>query len=148
VLSTTAAAQLEDAPGSQGPVNVDVGTDSVDLLIKLLNGELQRHRAIVHIDNLRTQSKEQAGEPAKIPLVEQLHEYPVSGIDLSNIVEFPPKLALIPVKPIFLDVAWNYIQYPGRTTSSPAQEPSTSGKAEPAGEPPKQQKKGWFGFGR
>jgi signal recognition particle subunit SRP68 len=77
-----------------------------------------------------------------------LHEYPVGGVDLTNIVEFPPKLALIPVKPIFLDVAWNYIDYPGREREAPkpAQAPAQEeGRQE---EPQQATKRGWFGFGR
>lgn len=82
-------------------------------------------------------------------MVERLHQYPAGGVDLTNIVEFPPKKALIPVKPIFLDVAWNYIAYPGKTPASAAVAVETSTPAvETTGEPAKPQKKGWFGFGR
>lgn len=143
-LSEEAASELPNAGNRPtGPLHVDVGKDDIDFLTNLLTGELQRHRAIVHIDNLRKESKEEAG---KLPLVERLHEYPVGGVDLSNIVEFPPKLALIPVKPIFLDVAWNYINYPGKAPQ--AAEPANA--AASSQEPEKQQpaKRGWFGFGR
>ena len=142
-----AASQLpstEDKPS--GPLHADIGKDDIDFLTKLLSGELQRHRAIVHIDNLRKESKEAVPRVAKLPLVEQLHEYPIGGVDRDNIAEFPPKLALIPVKPIFLDVAWNYIDYPGKAprAAEPAQAAATTQEAE------KQQpaKRGWFGFGR
>lgn len=112
----------------------------------MLGGELQRHRAIVHIDNLRKETKETISSATAIPIAERLHEYPAGGVDLSNIVEFPPKMALIPVKPIFLDVAWNYIDYPGKTPQAPepaktAQVPATETEKQPA-------KRGWFGFGR
>jgi signal recognition particle subunit SRP68 len=101
----------------------------------------------VHIDNLRKDGKEDAPAVGKTPLIEKLHEYPVGGVDLGNIVEFPPKVALIPVKPIFLDVAWNYIDYPGKAPQAAA-EPA---KAAASGKEPEQQqptKRGWFGFGR
>lgn len=113
-------------------------------LANLLNGELQRHRAIVHIDNLRKTESDEAGKAPRIPLLERLQDYPSDGVDLSNLVEFPPKLALVPMKPIFLDVAWNYIDYPGKTAAAatPAAAP------EPAKEPAPQAKRGWFGFGR
>ncbi|PNY27374.1 Signal recognition particle subunit SRP68, partial [Tolypocladium capitatum] len=127
------------------PLNVEVAPEAVDSLGQLLNGELQRHRAIVHIDNLRKGGKDGAGNGAtEVPLIERLHDYPAHGVDLDNLVEFPPKMGLIPMKPIFLDVAWNYIDYPGRT--SPGTPPATAGEL--AEEPAPQPKRGWFGFGR
>ncbi|KAK4087484.1 hypothetical protein Purlil1_8074 [Purpureocillium lilacinum] len=129
---------------SSSPLNVEVTSESVSALANLLNGELQRHRAIVHIDNLRKTESDEAGKGPRIPLLERLQDYPSDGVDLSNLVEFPPKLALVPMKPIFLDVAWNYIDYPGKTAAAatPAAAP------EPAKEPAPQPKRGWFGFGR
>lgn len=80
------------------------------------------------------------------PLVERLGEYPVEDVDLTRLVNFPPNLQPIPVKPLFFDLAWNYIDYPGRGTAgvngAPAPPKSAvEEKKEPA-------KKGWFGFGR
>jgi signal recognition particle subunit SRP68 len=160
------------APGADGqpstdtpPLHVDVGGGAIEFLRKLLDGELQRHRAIVHIDNLRKADKAPSSSSgggggrraAKSPLVERLHEYPADGVDLTNIVEFPPKMALIPMKPILLDVAWNYIDYPGKTPPAAAVVPaaaaaaagSSAGKPdEPSKEQAPQGKRGWFGFGR
>lgn len=124
------------------PLNVEVGTEAVASLTKLLNGELQRHRALVHINNLRNAEKEAAKGNAEQPLIMQLQNYP-SRVNLRNIVEFPPKMELIPMKPIFLDVAWNYIDYPGKT--SVASSAPAVGKVE---EQEQSKKKGWFGFGR
>lgn len=76
------------------------------------------------------------------PAVERLGEYPASGfVDLEKIVEWPPRLRVVPVKPLFLDTAWNYIEYPGRgTASAPAAKgPAAVGKAEE----PAPKKKGW-----
>lgn len=136
-----------DDSGSPAILNVEVSSDAAQFLSKLLDGELQRHRAIVHIDNLRKEGKEDAPRANKLSLVERLNEYPAGGVDLNHVVEFPPELALIPMKPIFLDVAWNYIDYPNRHAS--AQEPAqqTAGK-EAANQEPQQTKRGWFGFGR
>lgn len=122
-----------------------VSSTAVEFLQTILNGELQRHRALVHIDNLRKNNKQPSG--VQRPLVESLHEYPSAGVNLSHIVEFPPKLALIPVKPIFLDVAWNYIDYPNKTPAAAA-EPAKEEKAGTEEPAPQQQKRGWFGFGR
>ncbi|KAL8924845.1 MAG: hypothetical protein Q9172_002464, partial [Xanthocarpia lactea] len=80
-------------------------------------------------------------------MIERLHEYPPEGVDLTNLVTYPPKLQPIPVKPIFLDVAWNYIDYPGRPKKGTAT--AKEGKAEEPiskAEPKKEAKKGWFGF--
>lgn len=87
-----------------------------------------------------------------MPTAERLHEYPAEGVDLKNVIQFPPKMALIPMKPIFLDVAWDYIDYDskaqGGKTAAPAPTPAAA-----KGQPVEEQKqapakKGWFGFGR
>lgn len=129
-------------------MNIDVSSESINALARLVNGELQRHRAIVHIDNLR--KAEQKNSTTDTPLIERLHEYPAGGVDFANIVEFPPKKALIPMKPIFLDVAWNYISYPGKTPAAASTSSNVSAAAAAAEEeaPAQPQKRGWFGFGR
>jgi signal recognition particle subunit SRP68 len=128
----------------QSPLDLNVAPEAVDFLHTLLEGERQRYRAIVYIDELRTDKKEEALEGVQRPLIETLHEYPINGADLTNIVEYPPKMALIPMKPIFLDIAWNYIDYPGRADKTP--EPAEQSSDAPAPEQPA--KRGWFGFGR
>lgn len=135
--------QPEDINDQHHPLSVDVHPDAVSFLSNLVNGELQRHRAIVHIHNLREAERKEAKEGPEPTLLESLNTYP-RRLNLRNIVQFPPKMALIPVKPIFLDVAWNYIDYPGRTSHSPLSGAAAAAKAEQ--EQPK--KKGWFGFGR
>lgn len=86
---------------------------------------------------------------ATVPVVERLHEYPVKGIDLGNLVTYPPKLQPIPVKPLFLDVAWNYIEYPGQSEIKrpTPQVPVSANRTDEAPEE-KPTKRGWFGFGR
>lgn len=146
-LSKDATSKLPPSrdAANASPLNIEVTPEAVDSLGQLLNGELQRHRAIVHIDNLRKDGKDGAGNGAKeVPLIERLHDYPAHGVDLDNLVEFPPKMGLIPMKPIFLDVAWNYIDYPGK---APPETPSAT-PGEPAQEPAAQPKKSWFSFGR
>lgn len=81
-----------------------------------------------------------------MPLIDRLGEYPSGGVDLENIVQYPPQLPYVPVKPIFLDVAWNYIEYPGRRTKGV--EGNQEEREEAEGPAPAQQKRGWFGFGR
>jgi signal recognition particle subunit SRP68 len=58
----------------------------------------------------------------------------------------------VPVKPLFLDVAWNYIDYPNRPGQQPAvaapESASQMDVDEPEAAPVQEKKKGWFGFGR
>lgn len=89
------------------------------------------------------------------PAVQNLDAYPTPGlqVDLKNLVSYPPKIQPVPVKPLFLDVAWNYIDYPNRPGQQPALAvPEAAGAMdvdEPAAaEPVQEKKKGWFGFGR
>ncbi|CAG9937132.1 unnamed protein product [Clonostachys rosea f. rosea IK726] len=146
-LSQDAAGEGAGSADSDGsaPLHVDLSNDDITFLIELLTGELQRHRAIVHIENLR---KENSKDSPTAPLIERLHEYPSGGINLASIVEFPPKKAAIPVKPIFLDVAWNYIEYPGKATQAAAATPAQAAPAPNKPAEPQPAKKGWFGFGR
>jgi signal recognition particle subunit SRP68 len=92
-------------------------------------------------------AKAQMGNVA--PVVERLNEYPVSGtVDLKNLVTWPPKLKPVPVKPLFFDVAFNYIDYPGRARVSAESEGEKTEVDERKTEGQKPAKKGWFGFGR
>ncbi|KAF1737355.1 Signal recognition particle subunit SRP68 [Beauveria bassiana] len=146
-----ATKQLPEAPSDAAagsPPNIEVSSAAVQQLSDLVRGELRRHQAIVHVDNLRKEELARStATPA--PLIERLHQFPAGGVDLSNVVEFPPKKALIPVKPIFLDVAWNYIGYPGKAAVAAATAaPTSSAATGTASEPAQSQKRGWFGFGR
>ncbi|OTB05486.1 hypothetical protein M426DRAFT_319752 [Hypoxylon sp. CI-4A] len=125
------------------PRNIEIRKTDIQFLHDLLRGELQRSRAIVEIDNLRQKTAVATPPSAKTPLVQRLSEYPAEGADLERLVDFPPKVDPIPVKPLFFDVAWNYIDYPGKTPVA-APEPEEE-KPESQAQP---QKRGWFGFGR
>lgn len=128
------------------PLNINVASTQVQFLQNLLNGELQRYRALVEIGNLRHPEKSTSTMLAR-PLVERLNEYPRGEVDLKNIVVFPPQVETIPVKPLFLDVAWNYVDYPSIAAEikTKAKGPEKAVKVE---EEQKPQKRGWFGFGR
>jgi signal recognition particle subunit SRP68 len=124
------------------PRNIDIHKNDVRFLHGLLKGELQRCRALVEIDNLKAKT-DSSSTRSHAPLIQSLSEYPGGGVDLENLVAYPPKVEPIPVKPLFFDVAWNYIDYPGQASHAPQQ----STAAEPP-QPATQKKKGWFGFGR
>ncbi|KAM0249381.1 hypothetical protein ACHAQJ_009056 [Trichoderma viride] len=136
-----------ESPSDELPLSLDIAPDSVKFLEQVIDGELQRHRAIVHIDNLRKKQAQSDEYQSHIPLVERLHEYPIGGADLDDVVEFPPKETVIPVKPIFLDVAWNYIDYPGKELQAGNNQADAATEAE-AEKPAQQPKRSWFGFGR
>jgi signal recognition particle subunit SRP68 len=139
------SSQMDTSDSS--PPNISISPTEVTFLKDLLDGELQHYRALVELSNL-TSSKEKAEQGTRQPLVERLNDYPSQGIDLQNLVTYPPKLEPIPVKPLFFDAAWNYIEYPGREVhmvDNRAQSEKVSQSKEQTAE---QKKKGWFGFGR
>jgi len=76
-------------------------------------------------------------------LASRLQQFPrPSSIDLTNLVQFPPKLQAVPVKPFFFDIAYNYIglegkEGPAKVAAEPASSKGDEKKAEPA-------KRGWF----
>ncbi|KAK3390455.1 hypothetical protein B0H63DRAFT_557426 [Podospora didyma] len=139
-----------DSPAS-APRNINVSKRDVRSLHDLLSGELQRARALVEILNLKKQNPSKTDLSQNKPLINQLSTYPAGGVDLQNIVVYPPHVESVPVKPLFLDVAWNYIDYPD---NQPRQLLSTNDRIEKGPEKAateesaKPQKRGWFGFGR
>ena len=129
-----------------------MGAEDATFLKTLLQGELARCRALVRLEQLIKAHKEEATSPSKglpRPLIDTLNEYPAET-DLENIVPYPPKLELIPLKPLFFDIAWNYIEYP-KAGGSDGSKPSVVVSEKPAkkeAEEKAAQKRGWFGFGR
>ncbi|KAK1780084.1 hypothetical protein QBC45DRAFT_409653 [Copromyces sp. CBS 386.78] len=132
--------------------NILVSAAEIQTLHSLLNGELQRARALVEISQHNKTKKPSTTPLGTKPLIGQLANYPSSGqVNLENIVVYPPKLEAIPVKPIFLDVAWNYIDYPEKQQQQqPAGkvEQKQQQRTEEVQEEEKPKKRGWFGFGR
>ena len=131
------------------PPTFAISSSDANFLSQILNSELQRHRALVDISLLSESTQNSASHAP--PLVESLDRYPPGGeVDLSRLVQYPPKIEVVPVKPLFFDVAWNYIGYSGRQAQAPPavqqvrqqeveqERPSSSSSA----------KKSWFGFGR
>ncbi|KAK3318595.1 hypothetical protein B0H66DRAFT_591288 [Apodospora peruviana] len=148
-----------EVDGESSPRNILVTGRDARQLHELLSGELQRARALVGIHQLEKMAKASAqaqDSSSKPPLTSQLSNYPSGGPDLGNIVHYPPQVESIPVKPIFLDVAWNYIDYPdkqgqapGRSTTDRSQGVRDDANASSATEQEaKPQRRGWFGFGR
>lgn len=116
-----------------GPPKLDISHEDIQFLAAASRGLEAKYRGLVSLDRLSETKQDLAR--LQLPLVERMDEYAVNTLDLSNLVPFPPKMRPVPVKPLFLDVAWNYIQYPREGT----------GKVEPANA---ETRRGWFGFGR
>lgn len=127
---------------------IAITSTSLSYISTLLTAELQRHRALVELANLKSTTS--ASETSSVPVVERLNDYPASGVDLQNLVSYPPKMVPVPVKPLFFDVAWNYIDYPGHAVDTSVVKPEAKLEADEkeAERPATPVKKGWFGFGR
>ena len=127
---------------NEGPAKLDISPKTLQGFHQYVSGTVTQYRALVELKNLMDEQKASTKDIYTPPLVERLGEYPVEDVDLTKLVNFPPKLQTIPVKPLFLDLAWNYIDYP-RDVSGTPEAPKTTAeeKKEPA-------KKSWFSFGR
>lgn len=139
-------------PPAEAPLKADVSSQAAKQLQTHLKSLISRYRGLVELHNLTANSNMAAQKnlTSAAPMVERLHEYPSGGVDLKNLVTYPPKLKPVPVKPIFLDVAFNYIDYPGRAgaVQAPAAGEVNGMNEGNAKEDAKPAKKGWFGFGR
>jgi len=152
-LSSIASSALDNPETEAKPPNLHISPGQLSALKSLLETLLLHHRALVTLHNLS--SSNAAHKRTDPPLVERLDTYPSTPIDLKNLVTYPPKVEPIPVKPLFLDVAWNYIDYPGRNRN-PGEGVNGTGAEEEAervgkgrdGKKEERGGKGWFGFGR
>jgi len=149
-LSTQAVSAPRPASASVGAPKLIVSADQAKALHQHLENFTSHYRGLValsqHLTNSDIAAKAHMTNAA--PIVEKLDEYPTSGkVDLKNLVAWPPQLRPIPVKPLFLDVAWNYIEYPGLgAAKEPEAVKATAEEQKDEGQKPA--KKGWFGFGR
>jgi hypothetical protein len=82
------------------------------------------------------------------PLASRLHQFPrPSAIDLTNLVELPPKYEDVPIKPFFFDISYSYVGLKENNVRVPASKGAAvvgrglpqkgEDKFEPA-------KRGWF----
>lgn len=144
-----ASSQSENAPPT-----LDLHASSAQKLQSHTAALASRLHAIVEMRALEANAAKAAEKnmTSAAPWVQRLNDYPTPGtqVDLKNLVTYPPKIEPVPVKPMFLDVAFNYIEYPGRTTEVVNAAPQAAQVYEKVEEKaaPAPQKKGWFGFGR
>lgn len=121
---------------------------------------VRQYQALCAMDKLVSEAGKTRPNNFSEPMVEHLHLYPSSspssrtnaseshiGVDLSNLVTYPLKCEPIPVKPIFLDLAYNHIEYPTKAGAQQKGPPPTT-TAGGAGSEASNGKKSWFGFGR
>ena len=151
LASQAASSSSRPTSGAPDVPKLTVTAEQAQRLKQNLEKLTSHHRGLVALWQLSSPSGKGQQPSISAPVVERLNEYPSTGVvDLSNMVAWPPKLKAVPVKPMFLDVAWNYVEYPGRggkVAPEPAAEKRqvAEGKVEEGAKPAK---KGWFSFGR
>ncbi|KAE8163496.1 hypothetical protein BDV40DRAFT_262955 [Aspergillus tamarii] len=134
--SVQSTAETEELP------KLDITRNQIQTLQSTLRDLVSQYRGLVTLEKISEQQSKSASER---PMVERLHEYPGDGLDLKNLVPYPPQMQPVPVKPMFLDVAWNYIDYPRENANTQGAAPTST---EPATEEKKGGRRGWFSFGR
>jgi signal recognition particle subunit SRP68 len=146
------------AATTSGPLKLDITESDISNLAQHLASLVTQKQGLVELQNIQASisNSQKAEKDLYTPrLAErlQLNQYD-SNTDLSNLVSFPAQLQPIPVKPLFFDLAWNYIQYPGQHTDGGVNRKSADGNLEKVAQKAAQKagaqpvKKGWFGFGR
>jgi signal recognition particle subunit SRP68 len=149
-LSSQAVSAPRSSTSSSAAPKLEITEKQSQNLKQNLENLTSHYRGLVALSQLSSNSEtaSKAGLTNAAPVVERLNEYPASGsVDLKNLVTWPPKLKPVPVKPLFLDVAWNYVEYPGRAPAKQEPEPEKAQVEEAKPERPAA-KKGWFSFGR
>lgn len=144
-LTETSSKSVQSTINAGSPPRLDVSRQQTQVLGSVLQGLVARYQGLVTLEKLSVE--ETSSETAnQTPFIERLHEYAGGGLDLSKLVPYPPQMKPIPVKPLYLDVAWNYIDYPRdeKAASRDSQgEAETSSSSKKGGG-----RRGWFGFGK
>jgi signal recognition particle subunit SRP68 len=131
----------------KGPLDLNINESALTAAYDAIKTRVYEQHGLVEMQSLsEKQTQGKSGKNNSIPIIENPNEYSTTAIDLSNLVSYPPKLMPVPAKPLFFDIAWNYIDYPGRTPATRTEVQSQ--KAEEVDDEKKPAKRGWFGFGR
>jgi len=101
---------LPTGPSDPSHKGLSVPISDATSLRDSLSGEVARYRALVEMDVLT--AKSDAGEQHGV-LLERLDQWPNKVDFEKGIVQWPPKVQPVPAKPLFLDIAWNFVDYPG-----------------------------------
>ncbi|KAJ5740513.1 Signal recognition particle subunit SRP68 [Penicillium malachiteum] len=132
------SAPPQSSVDSEGVPRLDVSRAQVSALEITLRGLVAQYRGLVTLERFDANS----GASQQQPLVERLNQFTAEP-NLSNLVPYPPQMQPVPVKPLFFDVAWNYIDYPRSTNANANTEVAAEAPA-----PEEKKGRGWFGFGR
>ncbi|KAL8788815.1 MAG: hypothetical protein Q9213_001486 [Squamulea squamosa] len=128
------------SPTADGIPKSEVCPAQVMSLNDLLERTVLQYQALVDLEDSKSETLK--NDTIKLgPMIERLDEYPPEDVELTKLVTYPPKVQPIPVKPIFLDAAWNYIDYPGRRKNGTAVDVKVE-EAASKYEPKKEVKKG------
>lgn len=145
--SLASSASLQESTA----LRLDISSSRLQNVHSLIQQSHLHTRALVELHNHAANSALAVRKnlASAAPVVEALNDYPGSGeVDLAKLVEWPPKLKPVPVKPLFFDTAWNYVEYPGKTpaaAAAAAAQDAVNGAREEQQQPAS---RGWFGFGR
>ncbi|MCJ1251695.1 hypothetical protein MMC30_008930 [Trapelia coarctata] len=150
ILSNPSTSKYPSINRADKLVNIEVTQGQANATRQLLEGLVAQHRALVEIENITAEAtkSEKSKAIGAIPMIERLDDYPKNGADLNNLVIYPPKLRPLPVKPLFLDVASTYIEYPGKEKKGQEGLNTVVESGKQKVEEKKEGRKGWFGFGR
>ena len=151
VLSAEAVELIKGPQRGQSSTapKLEVSKDQLTSLNIYLKNLVLQYRGLAELQRLSSKQDpdSQKARSTAPPIAMNLDHYPEYDVDLANLVNYPPKIEPIPVKPLFFDLAWNYIDYPGRAPnlSNGVEADQTVGSK---AEEKKETKRGWFGFGR
>jgi signal recognition particle subunit SRP68 len=157
-LSSQASRSLaSSAPSSEGtPLRLDISTSRLESLQSSVSALLLASAS--HIATQKHHTNSSAATSAHLtsaaPLYESLSTFPSTGVlDLQKqkVVEYPPSLKPVSIKPLFLDTAWGYIEYEGKAKKMEGGAVNGTGEQRQQaaeGTQQQQQGRGWFGFGR
>ncbi|KAF2668252.1 hypothetical protein BT63DRAFT_271928 [Microthyrium microscopicum] len=132
------------------PLKLDVDPKDAKTLQDHLTSQVYRYNGLVDLLKSNDEAKNAVAKDKAppLPMIRRMNEYSAGGVDLTKLVTYPPKIEPVPVKPIFFDLAWNYIKYPGQESGASSAAGAKQGEDAKRSEEQKPTKKGWFGFSR
>lgn len=83
-------------------------------LVKRIRGQKCLVQAAAYMDELKAKGSSESSrsdDAAGAPLLDRLQTWN-SSVQTTNVIEFPPAFEAVPCKPIFFDLAFNYVQFP------------------------------------